>query len=311
MDKLLAMTTFVQIVDRGTLTAAAEALDKSLPSVVRTLASLEGALNVRLLNRTTRRIALTEEGRHYLERCRRILADIEDAELVLTAEQSEPSGNLNVTAPVLFGQMHVTAIVTSFVERFKRVHVDLLLLDRVVNLVDEGIDVAIRIAHLGDSSMVALPVGQIRRVVCASPKLLDKTGALTRPEEIARHDCVRFTGIAPGTTWHFFEQGKQLSVQVTGPFVCNQATASIDACAAGLGFGMFLSYQVEPLVKQRKLKIVLPDFEPPPMPVSVVYPQPKLMATRVRVFVDWMTQELRQALGYHEQGSRHSRSPSF
>lgn len=298
MDKLHAMTTFVEIVDRGSLTAAAAALDKSLPSVVRTLASLEEALNVRLLHRTTRRIALTHEGRYYLERCRRVLADIVDAELVLAAHQTEPSGNLNVTAPVLFGQMHVTPIITNFVQQFKQVHVSLLLLDRVVNLVEEGIDVAIRIGHLSDSSMIAIPVGHIRRVVCASPKLLKKMGTPKRPEDISHYDCVRFTGIASATTWQFFENGKPMSVQVSGPFVCNQATAAIKVCAEGIGPGMFLSYQVDPLVKQGRLKIVLPDFEPPPMPVNVVYSQAKFISSRVRVFVDLITQQLRQTLGY-------------
>ena len=296
MDKIHAMATFVEIVDRGSLTAAAGTLDRSLPSVVRTLASLEQALSVRLLNRTTRRIALTNEGRHYLERCRRILADIEETELAITAQQTEPIGNLNVSASVMFGKMHVTPLVTEFVDRFKRVNVDLLLVDRVVKLVDEGIDVAVRIGQLSDSSMIAMPVGHVRRVVCASPKLLKKTGALQHAHDIARYDCVRFTGIAPRTTWHFHEHGKQFSIPVTGPFTCNEATAAIDACAAGLGFGMFLSYMVEPLVKQRKLRVVLREFEPPPMPVSVVYPQAKLMSARVRVFVDWITQELRQKI---------------
>ncbi len=294
MDKLLAMKTFVQIVDRGSLTAAAEVLDRSLPSVVRSLASLEDALSTRLLNRTTRRIALTDEGRHYLERCRGILADIEEAELALTAQQREPSGLLRVTAPVTFGQMHVAQSITRFLEHFERVQIELLLLDRVVNMVEEGIDVAIRIGQLNDSSMIATPVGQIRQVVCANPKLLKHTGVPERPEELSHHDCLRFTGIAPGTTWHFVEKGKQLSVQVAGSFMCNQAIATTEACAASIGFGLFLSYQVEPLVKEGKLKIVLEDFEPAPVPVSVVYPHAKLMSTRVRVFVDWMAQELRQ-----------------
>jgi DNA-binding transcriptional LysR family regulator len=218
-------------------------------------------------------------------------------ELVLTAQQTQPRGNLNVTAPVLFGQMHVTPIVTNFVRQFKQVHVNLLLLDRVVNLVEEGIDVAIRIGHLGDSSVVAIPAGHIRRVVCASPNLLKKIGTPKRAEDVSNYDCVRFTGIASGATWQFFENGKPFSVQVTGPFVCNQASAAIRVCAAGIGLGMFLSYQVEPLIKEGKLKIVLPDFEPPPMPVNIVYPQARLISSRVRVFIDWMTQQLRQMLG--------------
>ena len=293
MDKLLAMTTFVRIVDKGSLTAAAEALDKSLPSVVRTLAALEKTLDVQLLNRTTRRIALTDEGRQYLERCRQILTDIEDAELALSTQRSEPSGHINVTAPVMFGKMHIAPVLTSFLQRYDRVSVDLLLLDRVVNLVEEGIDVAFRIGHLGDSSLIAKSVGQIRRVVCASPEYLTKAGQIKRPEDISNGDCVRFTGLTPGSTWQFLDNGKPLSVQIEGAFGCNQAPAAIDACAAGLGVGMFLSYQIEPLVKQGKLKILLPDFEEPPMPVSLVFSHSKLMSTRVRVFVDWMSETLR------------------
>ena len=153
MDKLHAMATFVQIVDRGSLTLAAESIGTSLPSVVRTLASLEESLGVRLLNRTTRRISLTEEGRHYLARCRSILAEVDEAETELSSRRQEPRGELRVTAPVLFGQLHVTPIVTRFVRQFKNVSVELLLLDRVVSLVEESIDVAIRIGHLADSSL--------------------------------------------------------------------------------------------------------------------------------------------------------------
>lgn len=296
MDKLLAMSTFVQIVERGSLTDAAKALDKSLPSVVRMLAALESNLGVRLLNRTTRRIALTEEGRHYLERCQRILSDIKDAEQALLAEQSEPIGKLNVSAPATFGQMHVSPLVIKFLERHTQVDVDLLLLDRVVNLVDESIDVGIRIAHLPDSSMIAKPVGHIRRVVCASPDLLKRTGPISHPKQLSDHDCVRFTHITPGGQWPFQNGGKQISVPVKGRYSCNQAIAVIDACADGCGYGMFLSYMVAPLVKSGALKIVLQEFEPAPIPVSVVYAHARLMSTRTRVFVDWMAKGLREVL---------------
>jgi len=298
VDKLNAMTTFVQIVDSGSLTAAAAAMDKSLPSVVRVLASLEQNLNMRLLHRTTRRITLTDEGRQYLERCRRILADIEEAELSLTTQQAEPSGNLHVTAPVQFGQMHVTPVVTGFIERYRQVHVNLLLLDRVVNMVEEGVDVGIRIGPLRDSSMIAIPVGEIRRVLCVSPKLIKKTGTLKRPEELSNYDCIKFTGLGARKTWQFHDKGKPLSVKVDGPFETNQVRAAIDVTAAGAGFGVFLSYQIAPLVKEKKLKILLPDFEPPPLPVSIVYPHAKLISSRVRAFVDWMTPQLRKTLGY-------------
>lgn len=296
MDKLTAMATFVQIVDSGSLTAAAEVLGTSLPTVVRTLATLEKSLSVRLLNRTTRRITLTDEGRHYLEQCRRILSDIEDAELALTDQQSEPIGKLCITAPVMFGKIHVRPIVTRFMKQFNRINVELLLLDRTVNLIDEGIDVAIRIGHLGDSSLVARPVGEIRQVVCASPELLEKAGDMKRPEDLSEHPCIRVTGLAPGPTWHFSKNGKPLTIPINDTFLCNQVDAAIDACKEGIGFGIFLSYQIESLLRQGKLASVLADYEPPPMPVSVVYSHPRLMSTRVRVFVDWITRDLQQAL---------------
>jgi DNA-binding transcriptional LysR family regulator len=196
MDKLHAMAAFACIVERGSLTAAADALGTSLPTVVRTLAALEKGLGVRLLNRTTRRIALTEEGRYYLERCRRVLADINDAEEGLSAQQKEPSGTLSVTASVMFGRMHLAPAVTAFLKQFPGTRVEMLLLDRVVGLVEEGIDVGIRIGTLSDSSLVAIPVGHVRRVVCASPALVKRTGVPSDPKALAKLDCVGFSGLA-------------------------------------------------------------------------------------------------------------------
>lgn len=297
MDKLEAMRTYVAIVDRGSLTAAAEVLDRSLPTVVRVLAALEESLGTRLLRRTTRRMSLTPEGQTYLERCRRILMDVEEAERSVTRAQSEPRGGIRMTAPVLFGQMHVAPAVSEFLHRYTEVQVELLLLDRVVNVVEEGIDLAVRIAHLADSTMVAVPVGRLRRVICASPAMLDAVGTPAHPRELAKHPCVRFRGIAPGDFWTFSEKGRELPVKVAGSFACNQATAAVEACAAGLGFGCFLSYQVEPLVRAGRLSIVLEDFEPPPIPVSLVYPEARLISTRLRALLDW----LREALGARAQ----------
>ena len=293
MDKLHAMTTFVHIAEQGSLTRAAELLDTSLPSVVRTLAALEEALGTRLLNRTTRKLALTQEGREYLERCRRILADIDEAEQALTSQQHEPSGNLRVTAPVLFGQLHVTPVITSFIAQYEKVNVELLLLDRVVNLVEEGIDVALRISELADSSLVAVPVGRIRRVVCASPKYLKHAGIPKHPKDLVGHNCVRTSGFTPNSSWQFFDKGRALLQPITGPFTCNQVVASIDACVSGLGLGMFFMYQVQHLLAQNKLAVVLESFEQIPLPVSIVYPHAKLLSTRVRCFVDWTAERLR------------------
>ena len=292
MDKLLAMRSFVAIVDRGSLTAAATDLHRSLPTMVRTLAALEESLGIRLLRRTTRRMSLTAEGRVYLERCRSILGDIEEAEASVTRDQVEPRGQVRMTAPVLFGQMHVAPALSEFLNRFGEVQIELLLLDRVVNLVEEGIDLAIRIGHLADSTMVAVPVSQMRRVVCASPALLRTLGIPAHPREMSEHPCVRFRGINPGDSWSFQDAGREISVKIRGNFTCNQAAAAAQACAEGLGFGMFLSYQVEPLVRAKRLEIVLADFELPSLPVSLVYPEARLVSTRLRVLLDWLKKAL-------------------
>jgi DNA-binding transcriptional LysR family regulator len=293
MDKLRAMATFVQIVDRGSLTRAAASLDTSLPSVVRTLAALEESLGIRLLNRTTRRISLTQEGRHYLARCRAILTEIDEAETALSSQRQEPHGGLRVTAPVLFGQLHVTPIVTQFVRQYKKTSVELLLLDRAVSLVEDNIDVAIRIGHLADSSLIAIPAGHIRRVVCASPQYLKEHGLPREPKDLLKHNCLRLTGLTLGAAWSFRSKGRTLAVPVDGSFICNQATATIDACVDSLGIGTFLSYQVAPWVAQKKLKMILVDYEPPPIPLNIVYPHAKLLSARVRVFAERAAESLR------------------
>ena len=292
MNKITAMQTFVAIMDHGSLTAAAEALGKALPTVVRSLSTLEQDLGVRLLNRTTRRMSLTEEGHLYLERCRQILADIEEAEQALSNQQTAPRGALRITAPVLFGQLHVAPAVIRFLREYAEVRVELILLDRVVNMVEEGIDVGIRIAALEDSSMIAARVGEVRRVVCANPSLLERMGSPEHPDELTKFPCVHFQGLASTPVWNFKEGRKPISVPINGPFTCNHAAAAVEACAEGLGFGRFLSYQVESLVAEGKLTIVLQEFEPPPIPVHVVFAHARLMTPRVRVFVDWIKAEL-------------------
>lgn len=292
MDKLKAMQTFVRIADAGSLTAAARSLDSSLPAVVRALAALEGQLGVRLFNRTTRRISLTEEGKQYLASCRQVLTALEEADAALTAEAAEPSGQLTVTAPVLFGQMYVAPAVMRFVQMHGKVRCSVVLLDRVVNLLEEGIDVGIRIGPLEDSSLVAQPLGSVRRVVVASPDYLRRHGTPKHPQDLRRANCVRFVG-ASGPWWTFHEGAKQLNVTVTGSLDFNHAAPAVEACAAGLGFGMFISYQVAPYLTDKRLKTVLEKFEPPPRPINIVYPHARLLPARTRAFIDWMKREIR------------------
>ncbi len=308
MDRLGAMRAFVQIVDRGSLTAAAEALDRSLPTVVRTLAGLENHLGARLLHRTTRHMSLTDDGHNYLQRCRRILADLDEAERSVGGTTEIPSGTVRMTAPVLFGQMHVSPAITGFLQRHPGVNVELELLDRVVNLVDEGFDLGVRIGRLADSSMVAKPIGSMRRVLCASPKVLEREGTPQQPGELANRNCVRFRGLAPGSLWTFEKAGKPLQVRVSGPLSCNQAAAAAEACAQGLGFGLFLAYQVQSLVAAGRLQVVLKEFEPPPLPMNLVYPEARLVSARLRSLLDWLVIELgtgkagpRDAAGFGQQ----------
>lgn len=295
MDKLGAMRTFVEIARRGSLTAAAEALDRSPPTMVRVLAALEDQLGARLLARTTRRMSLTEEGRVYLDRCERILADVDEAERAVVARDAEPQGEIRVTAPVLFGQRHVAPAVTSFLEAHPRVRIELLLLDRVVNLVEEGLDLGVRIGTLADSSMIAIPVRRMRRVVVASPERLERSGVPSHPKDLAGLPCVAFRGMAPGARWSFRDAGRDLSVAVDSAFGCNQASASVQACVQGLGFGQFLAYQVEEELRDGSLQVVLEEHEVEPVPVSLVTPHARLMSPRLRAFVEWLKERMREA----------------
>lgn len=299
MDKLKAMETFVRIVEAGSLTAAAETLATSLTSVVRSLAMLEQAVGMRLLNRTTRRMALTDEGREYFEHCRRILTEVEEAEAALSARQVSPAGKLAVTAPVMFGRLHVWPVVGDFMATYPEVRVELKLFDRVVDLLDEGLDAAIRIGHLPDSSLVALPLGTIRRVVCASPGYLQQQGTPERPADLAAHRCIQFSGLTPGDEWTFGDGcggGKTTRVAVVGALLTNQVDIALDACVRGLGCGMLLDYQVRERVADGSLCRILQGFEPAPIPVSIVYPHSRLLSSRIRVFVDWMAPRLRERL---------------
>lgn len=290
MDRLKAMQTFVQIADQGSLTRAADALDSSLPAVVRSLASLEAHLGVRLFHRTTRRISLTEEGRQYLESAREVLAAADAADRALGADAAEPAGQLTVTAPVLFGHMYVAPAIVRFLQRYDKMRCSVLLHDRTVNLLEEGIDVGIRISALEDSSLVAQQLGSIRRVVVASPAYLARHGTPLHPRELLDANCVR---IHPGISaqWIFREGGRPLPIAVKGNLEFNHIAPAVEACAAGMGFGMFFSYQVLPLVAQGRLTMVLDAFESPPRPVSLIYPHARLLPTRTRAFIDWMKTE--------------------
>ena len=296
MDKLRAMASFARIVDRGSLTAAAADLGVSLPAMVRTLALLERELGTTLLNRTTRRIHLTDEGRQYLERCRAIIAQVQDAEAALHSRRAAPHGRLAVTASVVFGQRYVAPLMNEFLRRYREVSGERLFVDRVVNLVEEGVGAAVRIGHLPDSSLVAIPLAKVRRVVCASPRYLRAHGVPRRPEDLRAHACVSFTGLTPHAEWTF--RSRPPKVAVNSVLTCNQADVALEACADGLGLGSFLSYMTAPQVRAGRLKYVLEDFEVEPLPVSFVYPQSRMLSPTVRAFASLCAERLRRTRFY-------------
>lgn len=297
MDKLRAMETFVRIVDAGSLTAAAGALGVSLTAVVRTLAGLEARLGLRLLNRTTRRMALTDEGRDYYALCRRILTDLDEGEGALSHRRLEPSGTLRLTAPVMFGTRHVAPAVADFLDAHPAMRVEMLLLDRVTDLLEEGMDVAVRIGPLADSSLVAVTLGHTPRVVCASPGYLARHGRPATPADLARHRCVRFTGLSADPDWEFRAEGRTVRVPVAGVLSTNQIDGAIDACRRGLGCGMFLGYQVAEALAAGELVRILTEYETPPRPVSLLYPHARLLSPRIRAFVDCAVPRLKRCLG--------------
>ena len=294
MDKLRAMAVFVRIVEAGSLTAAADALGLSLPAVVRSLAALEREVGARLVHRTTRRSSLSDEGREYYERCKRVLAAVDEADAALSARRTAPTGRLRLTAPVMYGRMHVAPLVADFIARYPAVEVELLLLDRVVDLVEEGIDAAVRIGHLPASTLVVRPLGETRRVVCASPAYLRRAGVPRTPDDLASRRCVVFTGLSAVSEWSFGGRPAH-RVAVRPVLRTNQFDVAIDACLRGLGCGQFPGYQVEQHIAAKRLRRVLAEFEPAPLPIQIVYPHARLLSSSVRAFVDLAVQRLGRA----------------
>lgn len=297
MDRLHAIEVFLEIADRGSLTRAAEALSLSLPSVVRTLAALERHLGVRLFNRNTRRVVITDEGRAYRDHALAIRAAVAESERAMNRSQTEPSGSLTMTASVKFGELHVAPLVPRYLQLYPRVELQLLLLDRVVNLVEEGIDLAVRIAPLPDSTLVARHVADIRQVIAASPALIAAEGRPDTPQDLAGRSCIRFGGLGDPGVWEFTNAGRRERVKVNGRMTCNTAGANLAACVAGQGFGRFLHYQVLDAFDRGELVPVLQGHEPDSRPLSLVYPRNRHGSARLSTLVEHLSGQLRERLG--------------
>ncbi len=287
MDRLESMSLFVAAVEAGSLSAAARKLAVPLATLSRRVAELEGRLGARLLHRTSRKLGLTDAGAAYLAACRRILADVAEAERTAGGEYSAPRGDLVITAPLAFGRIYVVPVVAEFLRLHAAIDVRLALSDRVASLLEEGVDAAVRIGELPDSNLSAVKLGAVRRVVIASPGYLAERGTPRRPAELHGHDCVTFAGIGSPHAWTFVGGKEDAAVAVRSRLVVDAAEAAIDAAIAGVGLTRVLSYQAAAAEAAGSLVRVLRAFEPPAVPVQLVHAGVSRIPLKLRVFLDF------------------------
>lgn len=292
MDRFHAMRVFVRIADTGGFAEAARQLNLSPPAVTRAVAALEDAIGARLLIRTTRSVKLTEAGQRYVADCRRILTAIDEAEASAAGTFATPTGVLTVTASVLFGQIYIMPIITEFLDLYPEVTGRMLFLDRVTNLIEEGIDVAIRIGHLPDSSYSAVKVGSVRRVICGSPRYFEEHGTPLHPSDLVQHRIVAATSVSGSVDWRFGQDDK-IQVQVRPTLYCNSNDAAISAACSGWGLTRVHSYQIGPSLIDGRLQTVLQEFEQEPLPIHIVHPEGRNASAKVRAFVDFAATKLR------------------
>jgi DNA-binding transcriptional LysR family regulator len=285
MDRFDAIGAFVAVSEYHGFAPAARKLGLSTSAITRHIAALEERLGVRLLNRTTRAVSLTDAGLRFLERSRRILADLEEAEQMAESERGEPMGRFVVSAPQVFGRLHVAPLICDFMRRHPKITAELLLSDRMVNLVEDGIDAAIRIGHLTDSSDIARKVGAVRRVLVASPDYLAGAGVPQAPEALRDHRLIAFTALTAADHWRFWTDSDPRGVAVKPSYVTNSADAAIWHATQSGGLTLALSYQVADHLRDRRLTLVMPDHEPAPYPVQIVYPNSRLLSLKVRAFI--------------------------
>jgi len=296
MDRLAAIKVFVAIAEAGSLSAAGRRLGMPLTTVSRQLAALENDLGVRLITRTTRDLTFTEPGRLYLDSCRRVIAELEAAERRVVGEQGEPQGELAVTAPVVFGRLHVLPITIEFLKAFPRVTMRLLLVDRVVELIEEGLDISVRIGSLPDSSLITTRIGAIRQVTCASPAYLIERGVPSSPRELVDHDVISFTALGAPDRWVYPGDRTLQRVSVRPRLIVNTAEAAIDAAREGLGITRVLSYQAAKNLADRSLRVILEAFEPEEIPVSLLHREDRLPQAKVQSFIAFAVPRLRKKL---------------
>ncbi|WP_374564784.1 LysR family transcriptional regulator [Ideonella sp.] len=293
MDQLHLINVFVAVVDAGGFAGAARKLNLSPPAVTRAISVLESHLGVRLFTRTTRVVRVTEAGARYVEDCRRILADLAEANESVSGMHGAPRGRLTLTAPVLFGALFVTPIITEYLQRYPEVNASCWFLDRVVNMMDEGIDVAVRIGELPDSSMQAVRVGQVRRVICASPDYLAAHGSPATPDDLMHHTIVSATGVTPAPEWRLVENGAPKVVKLAPRMVTTTNDSAVAAVVAGFGVSRLMSYQIAQHVQEGRLQVVLSEYEAAPLPIHLVHREGRHASQKARAFLDLAIERLR------------------
>jgi DNA-binding transcriptional LysR family regulator len=287
------MTVFVAVAEAESFAGGARRLKMSPPAVTRAVVALEERLGVRLLTRTTRVVRVTEAGARYLEDARRLLVEMEEADAAAAGVNAVPRGQLSVTAPVLFGKHYVMPIITDYLSAFEQATVSALFVDRVVNLVDEGMDVGVRIGPLPDSSLRAIRVGRVRRVVVGAPAYLETHGIPQEPADLARHRLVASSGVSPTNDWVFQSAGERRTVRVRPRIVANTNDGPLEAARQGYGLARLLSYQVAPQLASGELRTVLGEYEGPDLPVHVIHREGRHGPAKVRAFVDLAVERLR------------------
>jgi DNA-binding transcriptional LysR family regulator len=295
MDRFEAMATLLATVEAGSLSAAARQLKTPLPTVSRRISELEARLQTKLLNRSSRKLALTDAGSSYIAACKRILADVTEAERTASGEYTAPTGELVITAPTTLGRTHLIPILAEFFKTYPQIKASLTLTERAQSLVQEEIDVALRIGTLPDSSMMATRVGAVARVMCASPAYLADHGALRKPEDLADHDCIGVAGISPAQ-WIFNKGSAARAVPIAPRLIVSNAEAARDAACAGMGIARMFSYHAHSPVAAESLVRVLQEFDPESWPVHLVYAPDRSPAIKMRAFLDLATPRLRKAL---------------
>jgi len=288
------MQVFVAVADLSGFAPAARKLRLSPSAVTRLIAALEEHLGARLLQRTTRSVTLTDVGTRYLERARRILADVEEADGSAREERNRPSGRLVVSAPVGFGRLHVAPVMSAYLKRYPDVAGELQLADRLINLVEDAVDLAVRVGHLADSSLVARQVGAMRRIVVASPDYLKRHGEPKTPEALLSHQMIQF---GSATSWHFVRDGRDVELALRPRFISNSADAVLQYAEDHGGLTRVLAYQAADGLKRGRVRIVLAKFEQPALPIHIVYPTSRLLSAKVRAFIDLVVETTKWTFG--------------